>query len=333
MKPTAEMQYRTLGKTGLSISCLSFGTWAIGGSWGAMVDEKIAIDALRFAVDHGVNFFDTADVYGEGRAETILGKTFGNQPNVLIATKFCRAGDIAAPRTYRYDSVRQFAEKSLSRLHRDAIDLYQIHCPPRWVIEQGDVFGVLDRLKDEGLIRHYGVSVETVEEGLLAVAYPGVAALQVIFNIFRQKPLAQLLPQAHAHEVGILARVPLASGLLTGKFRPNDTFSEDDHRHFNRDGQAFNVGETFAGLPFALGVELVNQLRWIQNGRGSMASAALRWILDQPAVTAAIPGFKNSQQIASNLVALEAKPFTPDELERLSNFYHSKVEGAIRGPY
>jgi aryl-alcohol dehydrogenase-like predicted oxidoreductase len=327
------MEYRVLGKTGYQVSTLSFGTWAIGGSWGTAVDERIAEDALRFAVDQGVNFFDTADVYGGGRAETLLGQAFGANPDILIATKFCRAADIQDPETYSYARVRQFAEQSLARLKREAIDLYQIHCPPTWVIEQGEVFSVLDRLVEDGLVRAYGVSVETVEEGHLAMRYPGVSALQVIFNIFRQKPLESLLPAAEQNSVGILARVPLASGLLTGKFQTRDTFSVDDHRHFNRDGEAFNVGETFAGLPFAKGVELANQLRWIQDGRGSMAAAALRWIIDQPGVTTAIPGFKNSQQVASNLVALKAKSFSPEELERLRAFYHSAVAEHIRGPY
>jgi aryl-alcohol dehydrogenase-like predicted oxidoreductase len=328
-----EVEYRALGTTGFKISSLSFGTWAIGGSWGISVDERMALDALHFAVDQGVNFFDTADVYGGGRAETLLGQSFAHRPDIIIATKFCRGGDIHNKDTYLYDSVRHFAEQSLLRLQRDAIDLYQIHCPPTWVIEQGDVFDVLDRLQREGLVRSYGVSVETVEEGHLAMRHRGVSALQVIFNLFRQKPLETLLPEAKKNDVGILARVPLASGLLTGKFQLSDTFPSDDHRNFNRDGESFNVGETFSGLPFAKGVELSDQLRWIQNGRGSMAAAALRWILDQPGVTTAIPGFKNSQQVASNLVALKAKPFSPEELERLNNFYHSAVAEHIRGPY
>lgn len=328
-----QMQYRTLGRTGLKVSCLGLGTWAVGGSWGSVVDEKIARDAIAFAIDHGVNFFDTADVYGNGRAESILGLTVGNRDDIYVATKFCRGADIEDPATYRADKVRAFAEASLSRLKRDAIDLYQIHCPPSWVIEQGDVFVVLDQLKQAGKILHYGVSVETIAQGLRAMEYSGVEALQVIFNLFRQRLLDELLPAAQAHEVGILARVPLASGLLTGKFHSGDTFPAEDHRHFNRDGQAFNVGETFAGLPFAKGVELANQIRWIQEGRGSMAAAALRWVIDQPGVTTAIPGFKNTQQVASNLMALNATPFSPDEQRRLRSFYENSVEAHIRGPY
>lgn len=195
------------------------------------------------------------------------------------------------------------------------------------------MFQVLDRLKEEGLIRHYGVSVETVDEGLKAMTYPHVSTLQVILNIFRQKVVSELLPQAVSHKVGILARVPLASGLLSGKFHAGDTFAADDHRHFNRDGAAFNVGETFAGLPFAKGVELVEKIRWIAQGRPNMAAAALRWILDQPGVSSVIPGFKNIRQIDQNLSALDAASFTDEELTELRDFYRSSVADHIRGAY
>lgn len=326
------MTYRTLGKTGMKIGCLSFGTWAIGGSWGHAVDDAVAREAIALAVDRGVNFFDTADVYGQGRAERLLGETVANRNDVYIATKFCRGGDYQDPDTYSLARVRQFAEQSLSRLQRDAIDLYQIHCPPSWVIEQGDVFQVLDKLTAEGKIRHYGVSVETMEKGVHAMAYPGVSALQVIFNIFRQQLEDQFLPQAVVQNVGIIARVPLASGLLTGKFRKTDIFPAEDHRNYNRDGQVFNVGETFSGLPFAKGVELADEMRWIQSGRGSMAAAALRWVMDHPGITTTIPGFKNSEQIAVNLEALCVPSFRDDELRRLRQFYDQQVVPHIRGP-
>jgi len=327
------MTYRELGKTGYRVSAVGLGTWAIGGSWGQPVDEREARNALAYAVDHGVNFFDTADVYGNGRSEEILGAMVGHRDDIIVATKFCRQGDLEDPGNYRYETVRRYAEASLRRLRREAIDLYQVHCPPTWVIEQGDVFDVLERLRQDGLIRRYGVSVETVYEGLKALEYPGVASLQVIFNIFRQKPLDELLPRASQAQVGILARVPLASGLLTGKFKVSDTFDPDDHRHFNRDGAAFNVGETFAGLPFEKGVELADRLRWIGEGRGSMAAAALRWILDQPGVSSVIPGFKNIQQVQDNLAALKVPSFTADELLRLQQFYVDEVASHIRGPY
>lgn len=326
------MTYRTLGRTGMKIGCLSFGTWAIGGSWGHAVDDAVARQAIAFAVDRGVNFFDTADVYGQGRAERLLGETVGNRDDVYIATKFCRGGDYQDPDTYRLARVRHFAEQSLSRLKRDAIDLYQIHCPPSWVIEQGDVFQVLDKLTEEGKIRHYGVSVETMEKGVQSMAYPGVSALQVIFNIFRQQLEDKFLPQAVAQNVGIIARVPLASGLLTGKFRKTDTFPAEDHRNYNRDGQVFSVGETFSGLPFAKGVELVDEVRWIQLGRGSMAAAALRWVMDHPGITTTIPGFKNMEQVRVNLEALCVPSFRDDERRRLKQFHDHQVAPHIRGP-
>jgi aryl-alcohol dehydrogenase-like predicted oxidoreductase len=218
-------------------------------------------------------------------------------------------------------------------LNREAIDLYQVHCPATEILRDGQVFDVLDRLQREGKIRHYGVSVESVEEGLICLENPNVKSLQVIFNVFRQKPLEKLLPDAHKKGVGILVRLPLASGLLTGKFTKDHVFAKDDHRRFNENGEAFNVGETFAGLGFENGVELSDQLRWIEEGRPSMASAALRWILDQKEVSCIIPGFKNQRQIESNLQALEARPFSEDEQWRLGAFYKEKVVPLIRGVY
>lgn len=327
------MEYRELGNTGLKVSSVSFGTWAIGGSWGS-VDEKTALDALAVAMDAGVNFFDTADVYGDGRAERLIATaTKGKTKDIHVASKFCRAADIHDPDTYAEAAVRKFCEGSLKRLQRETIDLYQVHCPPLWVIEQGAVFEVLDKLQQEGKIRYYGVSVETVAEGLTAIQYPGVKALQVIFNLFRQKPLASLLPKAAAGGVGILARLPLASGLLTGKFKATDSFPEDDHRHFNRDGQSFNVGETFAGLPFHKGVELAEGLQWIASDRGNMTRAALRWIYDQPGVTCAIPGFKNTSQVEDNLLSLQVPAYDASERRRLEDYYQSQVEPFIRGGF
>lgn len=326
------MKYRDLGTTGIQVSELSFGTWAIGGSWGK-VDDSESLRALAVAMDAGVNFFDTADVYGDGHAEELLAKATTGRNDVYIATKFCRAGDIEDKATYSRETVRRYCEGSLERLNRDRIDLYQIHCPPKWVIERGDVFDVLDELQKEGKIRAYGVSVETVEEGLLALRYPGVQALQVIFNIFRQKLIEELLPRAASQKVGILARVPLASGLLTGKFNVNHEFESDDHRNFNKDGQAFNVGETFAGLPFEKGVKLAEELKWIASNRDSMTRAALRWILDQSEVTCAIPGFKNTNQVLDNLGATTVPAFSDAEQNKLRDFYEEKVKHEIRGAY
>ena len=327
------MKYRQLGQTDLKVSEVSFGTWAIGGAWGKTNDAQ-ALESLQYAIDAGVNFFDTADVYGDGHSEELLAKaTKGQEDKIHIATKFCRAGDIHDPATYSEESVRSYCEASLKRLERDQIDLFQIHCPPIEILKDGAVFQVLDKLKAEGKIRYYGVSVETVEEGLLCLEYPGVSTLQVIFNLFRQKPLEELFPKAHEQGVGILTRVPLASGLLTGKFKKNSSFEEDDHRHFNRNGEAFNVGETFAGIEFEKGVELSSEIDWIARDRESMTTAALKWILEHKEVSCVIPGFKNSDQVKQNLKAVEVPDFTKEEMEKLKAFYEQEVHGLIRGAY
>ncbi|SFK09371.1 Predicted oxidoreductase [Halobacillus dabanensis] len=327
------MQYNRLGKTGLEISELSFGTWAIGGSWGS-TDDKEALKALEQAMDHGVNFFDTADVYGMGHSEELLAEaTKGKESEIHIASKFCRQGDIEDPKTYSMEQVSTYLDDSLRRLNREQIDLYQIHCPPMEILKDGSVFEVLERLKESGKIRDYGVSVETVEEGLYVLENSNASTLQVIFNLFRQKPLERLFPEAKEKDVGILARVPLASGLLTGKFSKSHTFEEDDHRRFNRDGKAFNVGETFAGLPFERGVELSEELSWIEEGRGNRTRAALKWVMQQPGVTSVIPGFKNVKQVEDNLQAVQAQPFHTEELKQLRKFYEENVHSHIRGGY
>ncbi|MGI2329227.1 aldo/keto reductase [Planococcus sp. YIM B11945] len=327
------MNYRQIGKTDLKVSELSFGTWAIGGSWGT-TDDQESLRALDYAMDHGVNFFDTADVYGDGHAEELLAKaTKGKHDKIHVATKFCRAGDIYDPANYSMESVSKFAEASLKRLGREQLDLFQIHCPPIDILRDGQVFDVLNRLKEQGKIRYYGVSVETVEEGLLCLENPNISSLQVIFNLFRQKPLEELFPKAQEQGVGLLARVPLASGLLTGKFKKDAQFEEDDHRNFNRDGAAFNVGETFAGLEFNKGVELSDQLAWIADNRGNRTRASLKWILEQEAISTVIPGFKNVAQVEDNLQALNAASFTEEELQRLAEFYKQEVHSEIRGPY
>jgi aryl-alcohol dehydrogenase-like predicted oxidoreductase len=327
------MQYRQLGSTDLSVSEISFGTWAIGGSWGK-VDDKESLRALESAMEAGVNFFDTADVYGGGHSEELLAQaTKGKDNSIHIATKFCRSGNIHDPALYAEASVRNFCEQSLKRLQRERIDLYQVHCPPIEIIRDGSVFTVLDKLQKEGKIRHYGVSVETVEEGLLCLEYPGVKALQVIYNLFRQKPQELLFPAAMEKGVGILVRLPLASGLLTGKFKEDAIFEEGDHRNFNQNGESFNVGETFAGLPFKKGVALSRDLGWIAQDRGNMTRAALRWILENPNITCVIPGFKNVVQVEDNLGALKAFPYNETEMQRLSAFYEHEVHGHIRGAY
>ncbi|MCG7337803.1 aldo/keto reductase [Staphylococcus sp. ACRSN] len=327
------MQYRELGKTGMKISEVSFGTWAIGGAWGKTNDEA-ALESLEYAIEQGVNFFDTADVYGDGHSEELLAQaTKGKEDEIYIATKFCRQGDIADPNNYTYEKVNAYCEDSLRRLNRKSIDLFQIHCPATEILRKGSVFKVLDQLKAEGKIKHYGVSVESVEEGLICLQYPNVESLQIIFNIFRQKPLERLLSEAHQQGVGILTRLPLASGLLTGKFTVDSTFEADDHRNFNENGESFNVGETFAGLGLRKGVELADQLRWIADDRPSMTNAALRWILDHEAVTAVIPGFKNLEQVKGNIETLNTQSFSEAEHEQLRQFYQDEVAEHIRGVY
>jgi aryl-alcohol dehydrogenase-like predicted oxidoreductase len=325
------VRYRPLGDTGLEASEVSFGTWALGAEWGP-VDRDAGVAGLRRAVEGGVNLFDTADVYGRGRSEELLGEVFGDRDDVLIATKFCRWTDASDPATYTWKSISSFCEASLRRLRRERIDLYQIHCPPTGILERGEVFDHLERLQSEGKIRFAGVSVESAEQGRICLRYPSVRALQVIFNLFRQNLVDELFPHALRRRVGLLARVPLASGLLTGKFTQDTTFPADDHRTFNREGAAFNVGETFAGLAFPVGVELADELRWIAVRRGSMAAAALRWILDHEAVTCAIPGFKNVSQVEQSLSAADVRPFGEAERERLADFYRERVRPAIRGP-
>ncbi|MGG0178173.1 aldo/keto reductase [Gottfriedia acidiceleris] len=327
------MNYRELGNTGLMISEVSFGTWAIGGAWGK-TDDTEALKSLQHAIDQGVNFFDTADVYGDGHSEELLAKaTKGLEDKIYIGTKFCRKGDIFSPENYSYEEVKSYCEDSLKRLNRDVIDLYQVHCPATEILKDGQVFDVLDRLKSEGKIRHYGVSVETVEEGMICLENSNVKSLQVIFNIFRQKPLEELLPEAYKRGVGVLVRLPLASGLLSGKYKTDHIFEEDDHRNFNENGAAFNIGETFAGLGFKKGVELVNRINWIAEGRSSMASAALRWILDQKEITCVIPGFRNQSQVDGNLEAMNIQSFSKAELDQLELFYQKNVSDFIKGAY
>ncbi|MBP1969303.1 aryl-alcohol dehydrogenase-like predicted oxidoreductase [Virgibacillus natechei] len=327
------MKYNKLGNTDLNISELSFGTWAIGGAWGK-VNDKEALKGLDRAMDSGVNSFDTSDVYGDGHSEELLAKaTKGKEASIHIATKFCRAGDIHDPANYSMKSVRAYCENSLKRLNREQIDLFQIHCPPLKILQDGEVFEALEMLKAEGKIRHYGVSVETVEEGLFCLEHTNASALQVIFNILRQKPLEELFPKAMEKDVGILARVPLASGLLTGKFKEDSMFEADDHRNFNRNGEAFNVGETFGGLEFEKGVALSEKLEWISEGRGNKTRAALKWIIEQEAVTSVIPGFRNVEQVEDNLQALNVKDYSSEEKERLKDFYQTEVHPYIRGAY
>src|SRR5512142_2094153 len=279
------MQYRELGRTGWKVSTISFGAWAIGGTWGNVQDDE-SLAALHRALDLGVNFFDTADVYGDGRSEQLLAHLRKERSEPFyIATKAGRRLDPHIASGYNKENLTAFVDRSLKNLDVEAIDLLQLHCPPTEVFYMPEVIDILDGFVKDGKLRYYGVSVEKVEEALKAIEYPNVQTVQIIFNMFRQRPLDLFFAEAQRRKVGILARVPLASGLLTGKLRRDSTFAPDDHRNFNRHGEAFDVGETFSGVDFEVGLEAVRRLRPLVPEGATMAQFALRWIIDQAGVT------------------------------------------------
>lgn len=327
------MNIRPLGNTGLEISEIGFGAWAIGADWGEDIAKEDALAALHAAFAAGVNFVDTADVYGAGRSEEIVGNAIsGCARPPIIATKMGRFGDW----TDSADAIEKAAEASCKRLGVDALDLVQLHCIPTETLKAGRAFTHLEGLKEKGLIKHYGVSVETIEEGLFCIRESGAAALQVIFNIFRQRVISDLLPVAEEANVGIIARVPLASGLLTGKYKAGHRFNDSDHRHFNADGQCFNVGETFAGVPFATGVALAEKIGAILDADpagGSRTQKALRWILDHPAVSTVIPGAKSVAQAEENAAASDLAPLTNETHAALRSLYLTEIDQAVRGVY
>jgi aryl-alcohol dehydrogenase-like predicted oxidoreductase len=323
------MDYRSLGRTGYSISSISFGAWAIGGTWGD-VDDAESLAALHRALDLGVNFFDTADVYGDGRSERLLARLRRERGEAFyVATKAGRRLDPHTPAGYNAANLRAFVERSLANLEVEALDLLQLHCPPTPVYEQDATFAALDDLVRDGLIRHYGVSVETVAEALRAIERPGVQSVQIIFNMLRQKPIEQLFAAAADRQVGIIARVPLASGLLTGKLRPDTRFAADDHRAFNRHGEAFDRGETFSGVDYATGLEVVEDLRTLVPPGASLAQLALRWITMFPAVTCAIPGAKNPAQVAENVAAGQLPPLDAAAMEAVAAIYDRSVRAQV----
>ena len=327
------MKTRKLGKNGFDVSEVGLGTWQIGADWGKNFPSEKALDILTTAVENGTTFFDTADVYGAGQSEKFIGEFLKQTDKAIrVATKFGRGGDVF-PDSYSKDAMRKSIEGSLSRLGVDALDLLQLHCIPTTELQKGDVFDWLRDFKSEGLIKTFGASVESVDEGLLCLEQEGIQSLQVIFNIFRQKLVTGLLPQAEAKGVGIIVRLPLASGLLTGKFSKNTTFEENDHRNFNKDGEAFNVGETFAGLPFEKGVELADALKSFVPDGMAMVQLALRWILDHKAVSTIIPGASSPAQVAGNSAASDLAPLTGELHAKLSEFYLSRVRDSIRGVY
>jgi aryl-alcohol dehydrogenase-like predicted oxidoreductase len=316
------VNYRELGRTGWKISEVSFGAWAIGGTWGR-VDDDESIAALHKALDLGVNLIDTADVYGDGHSERLVGRVVRERPGerIYVATKAGRRLSPHVADGYNRENLTAFVERSLRYLAVDSLDLVQLHCPPTEVYYRPEVFGILDDLVAAGKIRYYGVSVEKVEEALKAIEYPNVQTVQLIVNMFRHRPAELLFPQAQARRVGILARVPLASGLLTGKMRPDTTFEQSDHRNFNREGEAFDVGETFSGVPYEVGLKAVEELRpWVPEG-ATLAQMALRWILHFEAVSCAIPGAKRPSQAADNAGASDLPPLSAETLATVRDTY------------
>ncbi len=329
------MHTRIFGKTGRPVGEVGLGTWQIGGSWGDVPDET-GLATLRAAYELGTTFFDTADVYGDGRSETLIGKFLREtkaRDRLFLATKLGRRGDPGWPKNFTREAVRQHTEDSLRRLGVEALDLTQLHCVPPEVLMRGELFGWLDELKREGKVLAYGASVEAMEEARWCCQQPGCASLQIIFNIFRQKPIHVLFDLARQQGVALIVRLPLASGLLGGKMTKATKFPDDDHRNFNRDGQEFNVGETFAGLPFAQGVELTDALKALVPSGLTMAEMALRWCLDFEAVSVIIPGAKNPGQAQANARASVLAPLGPTKHVQLTAFYERQVAAHIRGPY
>ena len=323
------MEYRELGRTGWKVSEISFGSWAIGGTWGE-VDDKESIAALHRALDLGVNLFDTADVYGDGRSERLLAQLRKERHNEFyVATKAGRRLDPHVASGYNRNNLSAFVERSLKNLQTETLDLLQLHCPPTEVYYMPEVFGVLDEMVKAGKIRYYGVSVEKVEEALKAIEFPQVQSVQIIYNIFRQRPAELFFPEAQRRKVGILARVPLASGLLTGKLTKNSQFATDDHRTFNRHGESFDRGETFSGLDFETGLKAVEILRPIVPTGQSMAQMALRWILMFPAVTCAIPGAKRPQQAEENILAASLPALSNTTMAGINKLYEETIRPQV----
>jgi aryl-alcohol dehydrogenase-like predicted oxidoreductase len=327
------MKTRLFGHTGRAVGEVGLGTWQLGAGWGN-VSEEDAMATLRTAYEAGTTFFDTADVYGMGRAEKFIGKFLREtKAAAYVATKLGRFSPPGWPANFTRDAVRQHTEASLGRLGVEALDLTQLHCIPPEVLKRGEIFDHLRELKREGKIRDFGASVESMEEAQVCLRQEGLAALQIIFNIFRQKPIAALFAEAKQRNVALLVRLPLASGLLGGRMTRATTFPANDHRNFNRDGQQFNVGETFAGLPFEKGVELADALKPLVPAGLTLSDLALRWCLDFDAVSVIIPGARNPEQARVNARASALPPLGPALHAQLAGFYTREVAAHIRGPY
>ncbi|AYY11792.1 aldo/keto reductase [Actinobacteria bacterium YIM 96077] len=324
------METRILGRTGKAVGVVGFGAWQIGGAWGD-VDEDTAMRTLNAAVDAGVTFIDTADVYGDGRSERLIGQLLQDRSDVelTVATKMGRRADPHTVDAYSLDNFRSWNDRSRENLGVDTIDLVQLHCPPTEAYEREEVFDALDTLVDERRFRAYGVSVETCDEALAALRRPGVATIQIILNCFRQKPLDAVLPAAAEAGVGIIARVPLASGLLTGRYDEATTFAADDHRTFNRSGEVFDVGETFAGVPFEDGVAAARDIAALAPEGVPTAQLALRWIIDQPGVTVVIPGARSPEQVQGNAAAAHLEPLDTGTVTSIRDVYDARIRPLV----
>jgi aryl-alcohol dehydrogenase-like predicted oxidoreductase len=323
------MHYRPLGRTGWKVSEISFGAWAIGGAWGNVSDAE-SLAALNQALDCGVNFIDTADVYGDGRSERLIADLRkSRKEEIIVATKAGRRLPKQTIEGYSRENLSAWIHDSLRNLSTDCLDLLQLHCPPMELYERAEIYGLLDDFVKAGKLRYYGVSVQHVEEALAAIEHPNVQTVQIIFNCFRLRPAEVFFPQAKEKRVGILARVPLASGLLTGKLRPDSIFGDDDHRKFNRHGEAFDVGETFSGVDYTRGLEAVEELRGVVPAGATVSQFALRWILMFDAVSCAIPGGKRPSQVAENCAASELPALSGEVMAAVRRVYDEKFRGMV----
>jgi len=324
------MKYRTLGKTGFKISEISLGTWQVGGRWGETFNEGNAESILNKAMDEGINFIDTADVYGDGLSEKMVGQVVRKRSErIYVATKCGRRLNPHNNESYTPEALRSFVEDSLSNSGLETLDLIQLHCPPSEVYERDEIFGLFEILKKEGKIQHMGVSVELVEDAIKALSYDTVSTVQIIFNMFRYKPSEEFFQLAHDNEVGIIVRVPLASGLLTGQYSRETKFEKSDHRFFNRQGAMFDKGETFSGVDYESGLEAVEEIRKLFPGRENLAPLALRWILMFDEVSCVIPGASRETQLSSNLMSLDETPFTPEQMEGIRNIYDKYIRTQV----
>lgn len=321
------MEYRTLGKTGFSVSAIGLGTWQVGGKWGSGFDSKNADEILNTAVDNGVNFIDTADVYSDGESEKAIGRFLKKRKEkILVATKCGRQIQPHINEGYQPGILRKYVEDSLRRLQVETIDLIQLHCPPTQVYYRPEIFHLFETLKKEGKIQHLGVSVEKVEEALKAIEFDSVTTVQIIFNMFRQRPSTLFFKEAKKKNVGIIVRVPLASGLLSGKFTAQTEFQTGDHRHFNRQGEAFDRGETFSGIDYNIGLEAVEELKKIFPANTDLATIALKWILQFEEVSTIIPGASKPAQVLGNLNTLQEKSLTNEQMQQVQAVYEKYIK-------